>query len=191
MSSLANQKADLRKAVLAQRDGLDAVERARQSRIITHKLLALPEYQRAKTALAYMSIGSEFDTTEFVRDVLASGKMLVLPKVNRGAKHLDIYRVYDPETDLLAGVWGIREPNPHTCEPVALRQIDFVLVPGAAFDAQGNRIGYGGGYYDKLLAHANKKTSLIGAAYSLQLVTNIPHDSHDIKLHSVITNNSI
>jgi 5,10-methenyltetrahydrofolate synthetase len=188
MNSLANQKTTLRKAVLAQRDALDPNARTRLSRIITYKLLALPEYKNAKTVLAYMSIGSEFDTTELVRDVLASGKMLVLPKVNRAAKHLDLYRVHDPETDLLAGVWGIREPDAHLCEPVSLQQIDFVLMPGVVFDVDGNRIGYGGGYYDKLLANANKKTPLIGAAYSLQLVDNIPHDSHDIKLHSVITN---
>jgi 5-formyltetrahydrofolate cyclo-ligase len=141
----------------------------------------------SQTILAYKSFGSEFDTAEFIRDVLTSGKILALPKVHREKKVLDIYRVQYPGTELQAGMWGIPEPNPDKCKPIAIKNVDFVLVPGLAFDASGQRLGYGRGYYDKLLEGRNKNAHMIAAAYSLQIVDAVPTLSHDIKVGKVIT----
>ncbi len=188
-ATIAEQKAALRKQVLARRNALGADIRQTQTRAIIQKLLALPEYQTAQTVAAYMSIGSEFDTTQFVRDVLATGKMLVLSKVNHATKTLDLFCVKNLQTDLQAGVWNILEPKPEKCAAVSVRQVDFVLVPGVAFDAAGHRIGYGAGYYDKLLAQVNQTTSLIGAAYAVQMVEKIPYAEHDIPVHRIVTNN--
>ncbi|MEY4730029.1 MAG: hypothetical protein RL020_1187 [Pseudomonadota bacterium] len=188
---IAKQKAELRWVMLDKRDALGEVNRAEFNRIITNKLLVLPEYKAAKTILAYKNIGSEFNTTEFIRDVLASGKMLVLPKVNKQKKILDTYRVHHPDTQLVEGVWGIAEPDPQKCEPISICEVDFVLVPGLAFDAQGQRIGYGGGYYDKLLVNRNKNAQIIAAAYSIQLVASIPALAYDLKVEKIVTENSI
>jgi 5-formyltetrahydrofolate cyclo-ligase len=188
---ITKQKAELRWAMLDKRDALDQGRRAEFNRIITKKLLASPEYKESKTILAYKNIGSEFDTEEFIRDVLASGKILVLPKVNQANKTLDIFRVENPDTDLHNGVWGIAEPDAQKCKPISISEVDFVLVPGLAFDAQGQRIGYGGGYYDKLLATRNENTRLVAAAYSMQLVPTIPALAHDLKIEKLITELSI
>jgi 5-formyltetrahydrofolate cyclo-ligase len=187
---ITKQKAELRWAMLDKRDALDQSSRTKFNRIITQKLLALPEYKESKTILAYKTIGSEFDTAEFISDVLASGKMLALPKVNKANKTLDIFRVDNPATDLINGVWGIAEPDPVKCQPISIDEVDFVLVPGLAFDAEGQRIGYGGGYYDKLLAGINNRR-LVAAAYSMQIVPTIPSLTHDLKVEKLITELSI
>ncbi|MGB9148684.1 MAG: 5-formyltetrahydrofolate cyclo-ligase [Burkholderiales bacterium] len=184
---VARQKAELRWSMLDRRDALDENIRAQWGRIITAKLLAMPEYAKAGTVLAYMNIGSEFDTAEFIRDILASGKILVLPKVNRAKKILDIYQVKNPLTDLLPGVWGIAEPDDTKCKRIEFGEVDFVLVPGLAFDLAGNRIGYGGGYYDKLLAMRDGQICLTAAAYSMQMLPAIPSLPHDLKLDAVVT----
>jgi 5-formyltetrahydrofolate cyclo-ligase len=188
---IATRKAELRWQMLDQRDAMDESVRAQLNRNITGKLLALPEYVKAKTILAYMNIGSEFDTREFVRDVLASGKMLALPKVNKGKKILELYLVKNPATELRVGVWGIAEPDETLCQRIAIDEVDFVLLPGLVFDARGYRIGYGGGYYDKLLFGRHTQTRLVAAAYSLQLVKAIPVLSHDITVDQVVTELSI
>jgi 5-formyltetrahydrofolate cyclo-ligase len=188
---ITKQKAELRWAMLDKRDALDQGSRTEFNHIITKKLLALPEYKQSKTILAYKNIGSEFDTAEFISDALASGKMLALPKVNTAKKTLDIFRVDYPATDLIHGVWGIAEPDPVKCKPISIDEVDFVLVPGLAFDARGQRVGYGGGYYDKLLAERNSKTYLIAAAYAMQVVREVPALPHDLAVEKVITENSI
>jgi 5-formyltetrahydrofolate cyclo-ligase len=188
---ITKQKAELRRTMLDKRDALDQGCRAEFNRIITKKLLASAEYKESKTILAYKNIGSEFDTEEFIRDVLASGKILVLPKVNKANKTLDIFRVENPDTDLHNGVWGIAEPDAQKCKPISISEVDFVLVPGLAFDVQGKRIGYGGGYYDKLLATRNENTRLVAAVYSMQIVPTIPALAHDLKIEKLITELSI
>ncbi len=188
---IAKQKAELRWHMLDRRDALDEGVRAQLNHSITGKLLALPEYAKPKTILAYMSIGSEFDTAEFIRELLASGKILALPKVNKAKKILELYLVNNPATELRRGMWGIAEPDEAICQRIAIDEVDLVLVPGLVFDTLGYRIGYGGGYYDKLLASRDKKTYLIAAAYSVQLVQTIPVLPHDIKLEKIITELSI
>jgi 5,10-methenyltetrahydrofolate synthetase len=188
---IAQQKAALRWAMLDKRDALALDVREKMNPVITAKLIALPVYQQAKTILAYMNIGSEFDAAEFIADVLARGKVLVLPKVNKASKTLDIFQVKNPAIELLPGVWGIAEPDPTLCKSISISQVDLVLVPGLAFDITGQRVGYGGGYYDKLLAGCDKKTRLIAAAYSMQMVPAVPALSHDLKVEMVITENSI
>ena len=132
--SLAEQKRRLRAEILARRDGIPADQRAALNQRITAKLLSLPEYQVAGVVAAYMSIGSEVDTGALIRDVLGRGKMLVLPRVDRERKRLVLYGVADPERDLLAGTWGIKEPDPARCREVSWQQVEWALVPGLAFD---------------------------------------------------------
>lgn len=188
---IAKQKSELRWQMLDKRDALDEGVRAQLNLTITSKLLALPEYAKAKTILAYMNIGSEFNTTEFIRELLASGKMLALPKVNKAKKILELYLVKNPATELQEGVWGIAEPDETMCQRIAIDEVDWVLVPGLVFDTRGYRIGYGGGYYDKLLSSRITKTYLVAAAYSVQMVQVLPALPHDITVDKVITELSI
>ena len=180
-------KSEIRKQILSRREALGAAQRASLSKTITARLLALPSYESAHCVMAYMSIGSEFDTAAFVSDLQARGKTLVLPRAPRGSRALELYFVRDLERDLAAGVWGIREPRPGICRAAQLDEIDFVLVPGVAFTARCERLGYGGGFYDELIARFSRRPPLVTAAFALQIVPELPLSERDQSVDIVIT----
>jgi 5,10-methenyltetrahydrofolate synthetase len=180
-------KADLRKRLKALRDGMPVQDRLRASNVITHELLALGRYKAARSVLAYMSFGSEFATDEFVRHVLADSKTLALPRIERTRNRLELFTVRDLDTELTEGPWGIKEPRPEVCERVAISAIDFVLVPGLGFTVRGDRLGYGAGYYDRLLANSGPNSALVAAAFSIQMLSAMPVTAADLPVHMVLT----
>jgi 5,10-methenyltetrahydrofolate synthetase len=180
-------KAELRRRILAQRDALGPEPRAALSVLIFQTIRALPVFATARTVLAYSSFGSEPVTAPFLAAVLEAGKSLVLPRVDRASRRLALYRVTTPGTELRPGVWGIPEPDPARCPPAACEAIDFVLVPGVVFDPRGGRIGYGAGYYDRLLAECAPGTALVAAAFDLQVVDRVPMSDHDRPVDQVVT----
>jgi 5-formyltetrahydrofolate cyclo-ligase len=178
----------LRKTVLGRRDAMDPGTRTALSRAIVNDLFGLSAYRRSGTVMAYADFGSELQTDEFMLHSLDQGKTLLLPRVNRRKRALDIYEVRDPGRDLEEGTWGIREPRPDRCARVDPDIIDFVLVPGLAFDAQGGRLGYGGGFYDRLLASTlSTRTWLVAGAFEAQMVDQVPLDEHDVPMDVVVT----
>jgi 5-formyltetrahydrofolate cyclo-ligase len=182
------QKQTIRKSILAQREQLPADTRAAYSAAITERLLQLPEYRQAGTVLGYMNFGAEFASELWVARVLADGKRLALPKVNRHTNHLDLYWVEDPENQLAAGLWGIREPVVERCERLDNpNEVEFALLPGVAFTRDGARLGYGGGFYDKLLAGMTQRPVLVAAAFAMQIVEQLPQEATDIKVEWIIT----
>lgn len=183
-------KAALRREVLVRRNRLPESDRKLFSARISKKILALESYREAQTVLAYSSFGAEFATSDFIERVLADGKILGLPRVNRAERRLDLYRVDDPATQLAPGVWGIREPL-ESCQPAAHAEIDFVLVPGVAFTAQGERLGYGGGFYDRLLARLQPLAARVTAAFSVQICEDVPTDDHDQLVDLIVTEHAV
>lgn len=178
----------LRKRIIMQREQLSADTRAIYSATITERLLQLPEYQQADTVLGYMNFGAEFASELWIQRVLADGKRLALPRVNRHTNQLDLYWVDDPENQLEPGLWGIREPVVERCERLnTLNEVEFALLPGVAFGRDGARLGYGGGFYDKLLARMTRRPALATAAFSLQLVEQIPQEPTDVKVGWIVT----
>lgn len=184
------RKRELRKAAIERRDALSAEQRHEAGRIITQKALLMAEYRQARTVMSYCTFASELDTGPFNAAVLASSKRLVLPKIDRATGRMEIYAVADPAADLVAGVWGIREPDPARCARAALTDVDYVLVPGAAFDRRGGRIGYGKGYYDQLLASfaaAGRVPWRIAGCFAVQVVESVPMESYDVPMHALLT----
>jgi 5-formyltetrahydrofolate cyclo-ligase len=186
-------KQDIRKTILAQREQLPADTRAAHSAAIAEQLLQLPEYQQAGTVLGYMNFGAEFASELWIARVLADGKRLALPKVNHHTNHLDLYWVEDPENQLAAGLWGIREPVVERCERLDNpNEVEFALLPGVAFTRDGARLGYGGGFYDKLLARPDVRDwahqpALVAAAFAMQVVERLPQEATDVKVEWIIT----
>jgi 5-formyltetrahydrofolate cyclo-ligase len=181
-------KQTIRKTILALREQLPADKHAAHSAAISERLLQLPEYRQADAVLGYMSFGAEFASSLWVERVLAEGKRVALPKVNRHASRLDLYWVDDPENQLMDGVWGIREPIVERCERlIGLNDVQFALLPGVAFTREGARLGYGGGYYDKLLANPKQRPVLVSAAFALQIVESIPQEATDVRVEWIIT----
>ena len=180
-------KIELRKSVIERRASMSLPARQTANRTISKRVLAMGGFNDAQTVMAYMSIAAEFSTMEFVRATLAHGKILILPKVSRDEKQLNLFRVKNIDTDLTPGIWEILEPNPERCEKISAEDIEFVLVPGVAFDAQCNRLGYGGGFYDRLLDDLGPFASLVAPAFALQIVERVPIEEHDIPLNVIIT----
>jgi 5-formyltetrahydrofolate cyclo-ligase len=179
-------KSEIRKQVLARRDALSAAARKSCSTLITKRLLVLDAYRSASCVMAYVTFGSEFETGDFIADLLAHGKKLVLPRVERGSRVLTLHEVQDPRLQLEAGVWGIRQPRAD-CPVAAASQVDFVLVPGVAFTERCERLGYGGGFYDRFIGGLASRPALIAAAYSLQLVPALPLSKSDQRVERVVT----
>jgi len=190
---LHSLKPSIRKTILAQREQLPADTRAAYSAVIAERLLQLPEYRQAGTVLGYMNFGAEFSSERWVARVLADGKRLALPKVNRHTNHLDLYWVDDPENQLAAGLWGIREPVVERCERLNNpNEVEFALLPGVAFTRDGARLGYGGGFYDKLLIQLDSRDgahqpALVAAAFAMQIVEQLPQEATDIKVEWLVT----
>lgn len=186
--TLASEKKAIRRGILAMRGNLSPGLRVSHDAAITARLLQLPEYRDARTVLGYMNFGSEYASQQWVEKALADGKRLALPKVNHHTNQLDLYRVDDPETQLETGLWGIREPVVERCERLTvINEVEFALLPGVGFSRCGERLGYGGGYYDKLLARFTHRPALVAAAYALQIVAWLPQEVTDVRVARIVT----
>jgi 5-formyltetrahydrofolate cyclo-ligase len=188
-------KQGLRQSIIAARQNMAAVDCIKYSQSIAARILEFPPYRNAVCVLGYMSFGAEFLTTAWVQQALRDGKQVFLPKVNSSSKQLDLYQVKDLQLDVAPGLWNIPEPLPTRCVKVdVLEQLDFILLPGVAFTRQGSRLGYGGGFYDKLLARIEQnegQPALVAAAFDLQLVSDIPQEATDRKVQWVLTENEV
>ena len=182
----ANPKTALRQQIIAARDALEPSTRRELSARITPQIIVLDAYRDARCVLAYMSFGSEFETAALAEDVLANGKQLCLPRVDRATRRLELHIVENIERDLVSGIWGIREPRA-SCPQAEINRIDFVLLPGVAFTPRCERLGYGGGFYDRLIARFASHPPLVAAAFALQICEQVPLDANDQRVDVVIT----
>lgn len=172
--------------MIQRREALPASLRLEFSRTIVAAVRASTQFREARSVMGYWSFGSEIDTMPLLEAILESGKTLVLPRVNRASDSLEAFEVKNMSTDLSRGVWGIREPNPEACVPWEQRSLDLIVVPGVAFDLRCYRIGYGKGYYDKLLSNYRDSYKM-GAAFEVQIVDQVPEQAHDVPVDAVIT----
>jgi 5,10-methenyltetrahydrofolate synthetase len=182
---IAAEKKALRVSVLAAREAMPAEARAREGATVCARVAQLPAYRDAPTVLAYVSFGAELDTHALLRQVLADGKALALPRVVKSEQRLSLHRIASLDT-LQAGPWGILEP-PADASVFTLAQAAFILVPGVAFDLAGFRLGYGAGYYDRLLALANPDAARVSLAFQCQMVDAVPNAPHDQRVDAIIT----
>ena len=184
----AAAKALLRRDILARRAALDPDTRARLSIAALTRVADLAPYRQARAVLGFASFGNEVETRAFLHQVLASGRALALPRVDREARRLVLHRVASLDTELRPGPWGIPEPDPARCRLAAPTEMDFVLVPGVAFDPDGGRLGYGAGYYDRLLAAwPPPLPPLVAAALEIQIVPVVPVLAGDHRVDLVVT----
>ena len=180
-------KSLLRIELLKKRDAIPPEVRKAKDRLILERLLSLDEIKHAGSLFFFASFRSEVDTFAMVELSLKNGKQIVLPKVDRDRHDLLLYEVKDVE-ELIPGYMGIPEPSVLADERmVEINSIDVVIIPGAGFDANGNRIGYGGGYYDRLLSSLRHAVPVIAPAYEEQIVGSVPAEPHDIRINMIVT----
>jgi 5,10-methenyltetrahydrofolate synthetase len=182
-------KNSLREYVKKQRDMLSQTERMAYSETIMEKIINLKSFENANTIMCFASFGSEVDTYPLLREIIVKGKLLVLPRVEKqnNEKVLGLYKVASLEKQLVKGVFGIMEPDPKECDRAYLSEIELCICPGVVFDRKRNRIGYGGGFYDKLLKADLIKFPKIAIAFDIQVTDAIEPDPFDIPMDKVIT----
>lgn len=147
---------------------------------ICARVMQLPEWKAAKTVLLYAALADEVQTEILREEVLAAGKRLLLPVVQ--GEQL-VLRLYTSETPMRKGAYNIEEPE--GCDFSDYANIDLAVVPAMAYDAKGNRLGRGKGYYDRLLSQL--QCPLIGIVYPFQMLAEIPTEPWDVSVHQVIT----
>ncbi len=185
------EKSELRAVLLKKRDAIPAEVRRAKDRLIRERLLSLGEIREAKVFFFFASFRSEVDTIVPMKTLLAEGKRIVLPKVDRQNHLLLLYEIKDLE-ELVSGYMGIPEPSVLSEDRmVAVDGLDTVIIPGAGFDAAGNRIGYGGGYYDRLLSPIQRDVTIIAPAYEEQIVESIPTEPHDVRVGMIVTDRRV
>jgi 5-formyltetrahydrofolate cyclo-ligase len=183
------RKRALRERALAARDALPAAARAAKSARITTALLELAECSRSRSVMAYVPVRSEFDTRALLERLLAAGVLLALPRIT-APRLMEAVPITDLSRDLVPGRFGIPAPR-QGLEPVSPSVFDCVVVPGSAFDLQGRRCGYGGGYYDGLLSQTKVDCHRVAAAFEAQLVDEVPQEPHDLPVHLIVTESRV
>ncbi len=187
-------KNDLRKASLSKRDALSKEEIEEKSRMIFEKLMELEQYRDADNVLVYASMRSEVITDDIILDALANGKKVFCPKVtDKEAGVMEFVRIMTLE-DLKEGYFGIREPeitqgaelvNSHETE------MSLIIMPGVAFDKNRNRIGYGGGFYDRYLT-GHDQINTVALAFDCQIIDGaIDSSTEDIRPGIILTENQV
>jgi 5-formyltetrahydrofolate cyclo-ligase len=185
--SVETVKSDLRKAALALRDTLPAAARQAAAEAVAARAFPLPITPGAIVS-GYMPLKSEFNPLPLMRKLAAAGAALALPVVAGRGKSL-IMRAYEFGQELDVGVWGIREPKPDAPEVAP----DILLMPLAAFDRRGGRIGYGAGYYDVTInaLRGRKSVAAVGLAYAAQEGPSVPTTERDATLDLVLTERDV
>jgi 5-formyltetrahydrofolate cyclo-ligase len=183
---LREAKRSVRERILRARDAMPAHLRVAASTAIAATLSRRPDFIAARVVLLTLPFGSEWDTRLLLSTALAQGKTVAVPRVNQERRMLEIHAVCDAAREIAPGYRGIPEPRAD-CPPVAVATIDWVLVPGVAFDAEGRRVGYGGGYYDRLLPLLERSAARVAGAFELQFVERVPAAPHDTAVDAIVT----
>jgi len=186
--ALRDAKRMARERAVSARDAMPAAQRAIAGRAIADRIGALPEFVAARTVLLTLPFRTEWDTLLLVRRALAAGKTVALPRVDVATRMLVLHAIRDVDADVALGYRDIPEPRAEA-PTIALPTVDWVLVPGVAFDPQGGRLGYGGGFYDRLLPLLARQVLRVAGAFEAQIVAQVPAAPHDVKVDLIATEN--
>lgn len=185
------KKETIRKRILSLRDSQTEEEMRSKSELILKRLFNLPEFKKAKTILFYVAIRSEVRTEQMIKQALKQGERVVVPISDVKERKLILSELKDFDGELELGTFNILEPKKEFFRPVSPEEIDLIIVPGVAFDKDGDRIGYGMGFYDNFLKTIRKDIPLVGLAYELQIVDDIPVDDKDVTVDKVVTEKNV
>lgn len=163
-------------------------DKAEKDLIINNLIINSSIYKSADKVLCYKSLSDEINTDLIIADALNSGKTVALPRCDDSPTGISFYRISSMK-DLKKGAFGISEPDPKICEKVFDFGGALCIVPGIAFDKSGGRLGYGKGYYDRLLT---KNTLFsVGLCYNCCLCEALPVEKHDMRVSCIVTENGI
>lgn len=185
METIAAQKSAIRQRIIARRRQMGAAARAAASAIICDKIKELPQYRQARCVAAFAAMPEEVDIWPLISDSLQSNKTVALPRVSDPKQHLLTFHDYRGDSELVDGYRGILEPPPE--EKIINTQLfDFIIIPAVSIDSCRLRLGYGGGFYDKVLVNCSAAYSC-AAIFRCQLSDALPFEKHDQPINTVIT----
>jgi 5-formyltetrahydrofolate cyclo-ligase len=185
MEATAQEKIALREQMRARLAGLSATDVRARSAAIWERLSVLGEFASATMLLVYVSTGNEVDTHGLIRQLLAMGRRVCVPRFEPVTQRYVASELSDFDADLATGKFGILEPRPEAIRPAAPDQIGAAVVPGLAFDETGHRLGRGMGYFDRLLQEV--RGTRIATAFDFQLLGEVPAEAHDARMDFVVT----
>lgn len=193
--TLKLNKINMRKKYLEIRENISPEERLEKSKKIFDKLTESDIYIRSKNIMCYVSFRAEVNTHDFIKKALSDGKNVYIPVIIENSQDSDFK--HEMKISKLNDLSELKENKMGILEPVKGNEnfedstvLDLIIVPGVVFDTRGYRIGHGGGYYDRFLAHLNSKKSgveKIGVCYRESYVDEVPYDIFDEKVSSIIT----
>lgn len=191
MSDIARHKASLRKEMLALRAALTPEQAASNGLAVTGLVRGIPRWRSAAEVLAYWPAKNEMDTRPLIAELWGRGARVLLPRCRPDQPGIADLAGVSCEADLVPGAFSIMEPGP-ACAVTSEASPDVILVPGVAFDRQGRRLGFGGGYYDRLLTLPNLSRALkIGLAHGFQVVGEVPGEAWDLPVDAVCSEEGV
>ena len=155
------------------------------------RLFEFANFLESKIVLFYLSHKSEVDTEPMIRRALELEKIIALPLIDQEKLRIVPLKVDDLDRDVRPGYRGIREPIPQRCKHIPVEHINLAIIPGIAFDERGGRIGYGTGFYDRLIPDLDITTRKVALAFECQIVPQIPMEPHDRYTDIIITEERI
>lgn len=181
-------KGEYRKKYTEIRASIDDKRRDIENKIIADKLFDMDEYKSAETVFVYVSYGTEVDTKKIIKKMLTDGKRVAVPLCDTESHTMSLI-LTDGLERLTKGAYGIYEPNRDEVlrgemTEITESQVDLAIVPGLCFDVNGNRLGYGGGYYDRFLENFNGFS--VGLAFSDCVTEFLYTEEHDCRVNRVI-----
>ena len=178
----------LRAEAIRRRDNIPPAVRSELSHRIIKRVINWIEENAIIAVQLYLSMRSEVETDGLLDYLLASDKIALAPVTDMEQRTLTPHRISNPGTDFVFHPYGMCEPNRKTCPSFPPEQIDLIIVPGAAFDRKGHRLGYGGGFYDRFLRRCPQAV-WIGLAYEAQISSDTLPQPRDVPLHRIVTEN--
>lgn len=180
------EKRLLRNKILSIRNSLDKETKDAMDYEIYNKLINSELYMKARSIFIYLSFGSEIETNKIINKALKDEKEVYIPKIYKEDRSMKAIRL-NSFNDLKENSMGILEPI-NEGNYIEKEEIDLIVVPGVVFDFKGNRIGYGGGYYDRYLEDIKEISNKLVLAYDSQIVDFIQPEPHDISFDYILTN---
>jgi len=186
-----NTKKALRTEFIEKRAALGEEARRDASREIRRKLFTLGGNLGWRLISSYIDFGGEVQTGDFLHRCREEGIRTAVPYIFPDTKRLYFSEITDFQSELTLNRYGIKEPKKRFLRLIPTGAFDVIIVPGTLFDLHGHRLGYGHGFYDRVLEEVQGKVLLIGLAYSLQIIEELPVEEHDIHMDLVITEEKI
>lgn len=180
----------IRREILVKRAKLGKETHIMLTNEIITKLKDTIYYKNAKTIMIFISFGSEIDTHEFIKNGIKEGKNIVVPVTFHENRVMKPSRVLDFD-EFEPGYFNILTPKEEFIRYIDPSEIDLIIVPGAVFDRDGYRVGYGGGYYDRFLSKIDKSVPKIAIAFDMQIVEKVPREGFDIPVDFIITEKEV